>query len=84
MAGREWRIVAYGCGAGLWRCGVGLGFAGQHAAIELVDDARHVGLGLVIRGDAVVLVDRGGAGVVGGEGESQIVVILGEQGVEIG
>ena len=62
----------------------GFALAGDDAAIELVDDAGHVGAGLVIRRDAVILVNCGGTGVVGSEGEGDVVVITAEQFVEIG
>jgi len=62
----------------------GLGFAGEDAAVELVDDAGDVGAGFVVGGNAGVFVDGGGAGVVGGEGEGEIVVIVGEQSVDVG
>ena len=54
------------------------------AAIEFVDDAGYVGAGLAIGRDAVVFVHGGGTGVVGGEGDSNVVVITAEQFVEIG
>ena len=53
------------------------------AAIEFVDDAGYVGAGLAIGRDAVVFVDCGGTGVVGGEGDSNVVVITAEQFVEV-
>jgi hypothetical protein len=62
----------------------GLGLAGEDAAVELVDDAGDVGAGLAVGRDAVVLVDGGGAGVVGGESEGEVVVVVGEESVDVG
>ena len=58
--------------------------ARQNAAVELVDDARDVGLRLVVGGNSVVPGDSLGASIVGGQRESQVVAILGEQSVKIG
>ena len=73
-----------GCGGEAGMGFAGEGFSGEDAAIELVDDAGDVGAGFGVGGDAVVFVYCGGAGVVGGEGEGEIVVVMSEQGVEVG
>src|SRR5215469_10496211 len=57
--------------------------ARQNATIELVDDARDVEAGFAIRRDAVVLLHRGGAGVVRGQRKREIVMVSSEQLVEI-
>ena len=44
-----------------------LRLAGQDAAIEFVDDASDIGASFVVRRNAVILVDRIGAGVIGGQ-----------------
>ena len=49
-----------------------------------MDDAGDVSAGLVVGRDAVVLLDSGGAGVVGGQSEGQLVVVAGEEGIEVG
>ena len=66
-----------GAGGEGWICGA-------LAAIELADDAGDVGAGFGVGRDAVVAVDGGGAGVVGGDGEGDVVVVAGEELVEIG
>src|SRR5579862_215892 len=58
--------------------------AGRHAAVEFVDHARHVELGFAIGRDAMVLVYRGRSGVVGRQRQGEVVVVAGEQGVEVG
>jgi hypothetical protein len=62
----------------------GLGFAGEHAAVELVNHARHVSLCFVVGRDAVIAIDGERAGVVGREREGHVVVVAGEERVEIG
>ena len=57
---------------------------GQLAAVELEDDAGDVGASLAEGRDAVEAIDGGGAGVVGGEREGDVVVVAGEQVVEVG
>ena len=59
-------------------------FARQHAAVELVDHPRNVGVGLVIGRDTVVLVYCAGPGIVGGQRQRQVVVIAGQQRIQIG
>ena len=61
-----------------WRLG------GAFAAVEFADDAGDVGAGFGVGRDAVVAVDGGGAGVVGGDCEGDVVVVAGEELVEIG
>ena len=79
------RCAGLGCsGCGGWSVG-----QGELAAVELVEDAGDVGAGFAVGRDAVVAVDGGGAGVVGGEGESEAVgvvagVVAGEELVEVG
>ena len=63
---------------GLLELASGFALAGDDAAIELVDDAGHIGAGLMIRRDAVILVNCGGTGVVGSEGEGDVVVVAGK------
>ena len=78
-------------------CWVGRGFSALgcgcdccgFATIEFADDAGDVGAGFGEGRDAVIAVDRGGAGVVGGYGESWgifVVVSIGasEELVEVG
>ena len=53
----------------LWdggRCMSRLRFAGEDAAIELVDDASDIGASFAVRGNAVILVDGIRAGVISG------------------
>ena len=54
------------------------------AAVELMDHSRNIGLGLVVRRDAMILVNSGRASVVGRQRQRQIVVISGKQRVQIG
>jgi len=56
----------------------GFSLPGKHPAIELVDNTRNVSAGLVVRGDAVIFVDGGRTGVVGGKSERDVVVIAAE------
>lgn len=60
------------------------GFARQDAAIEFVNDAGHIGARFTVGWNSVVFINGGGAGVICGEGEREIVVIAGEQPIEIG
>ena len=53
----------------------GSALAGKHAAIELVDDAGHVRASLAVGRYPMVFVHGGGAGVVGGKRERDVVVI---------
>ena len=62
----------------------GVGFAGSNAAVEFVDDAGDIEARFAVRRDAVPAIDSGGAGVVGGEREGEIVVVALEQAVEVG
>ena len=70
--------------SGCLRMPAGAASGGEFAAIELADDAGDVSAGLGVGRDAVVAVDGGGAGVVGGEREGDVVVVAGEELVEIG
>jgi len=74
------RIEAAGGGAAL----AGQGFAGEDAAVELVDDARYVDAGFVVGRDAAVPIDGSRARVVGGESDGDVVVVAHEELVEIG
>jgi hypothetical protein len=64
------------CAGGVLEC--------ELAAFELVHDANDVGAGFAIGGDAMVAVDGGRASVVGGEREGEIVVVAGQELVEVG
>ena len=59
------------------------GEQGGFASVEFGDHAGDVGAGLAEGWDAVEAVDGGGAGVVGGEREGDVVVVAGEERVEI-
>src|ERR1700678_550282 len=73
------------CAAVRLVCGGGEGCrGGALAAIEFADAAGDVGAGLGVGRNAVVAVDCSGAGVVGGDGEGDVVVVAGEQLVEVG
>ena len=70
---------------GLGGCCCALGDGGLAlAAVELADDAGDVGAGFGEGRDAVVAVDGSWAGVVGGDGEADVVVVAGEELVEVG
>ena len=62
----------------------GLRLAGKDAAIELVNDACDVGAGFAVGRNAVILVHRVRACVIGGQRQSKVVVVAREQSVEIG
>src|ERR1700734_3821922 len=58
-------------------------FKGQLSALELIHDANDVGAGFAEGRDAMIAVDGGGTGVVGGEREGQTVrVVVGVVAVE--
>ena len=70
-----------GCGEGDggeegWAWAARCMFEGELAAFELVHDADDVGAGFGVGRDAVVAIDGGGAGVVGGEGEGEAVGVV--------
>lgn len=48
------------------------GSAGEHAAVEFMDDARHVGPGFRVRRDAAIAIYRLRAGVIGSQGQGEI------------
>lgn len=58
-------------------------FAGQDATIEFMDDARDVGVSFGVWRNAVVASDRVRAGVIGGQRHCEIIVIAGEERVEV-
>src|SRR6185437_7588293 len=48
------------------------GSAGEHAVVEFMDDARHVGPGFRVRRDAAIAIYRLRAGVIGSQGQGEI------------
>ena len=60
-----------------------LRLARQHPPVELVNHPRHVGPRLAIRRNAVVPVHRLRSGVIRSQRQRQIVVIAGQQFVQI-
>ena len=91
LAGRG-SLKSAGCGRGLFSLPeLASGFAVANsfalaiadAAIELVDDAGHVGPGLMVGRNAVIFVNGSGAGVVSGESQRDVVVIAPEKLIEV-
>ena len=54
------------------------------STVEFANHPGNVNLGLPIRRYAVVLVDRGRPGVIGSQGQGQMIVIPQEQSIQIG
>src|ERR1017187_2349221 len=68
-----------GCGDRLF----GLGFAGQHAAVELMNDAGNVSLRLAVGRNSMVFVNRLRTGVISSKRKGKVVVVAREQGIKI-
>src|SRR4051812_26012105 len=83
MSPRRPLIGLLRCARLTWKLRSAAGRRGKLAAVELADDASDIGAGLAIRRDAVVAVDGQRAGIVGGQGQRDVVAVAGQQSIEI-
>jgi len=84
--GRGNGLAGFGFGGfGLMNLGVtSQRLASQNSPVELMDHPSYVSARLMIRGNAVVLINGGWTGVVSGEGQRKVVVVAGEQRIKVG
>lgn len=71
----RWSPLRACCSLGV----AGLSFAGEHAVIEFVNYAGDVDARFAVGRDAVIFVDRFGAGIVSSQRKGEVIVVASEQ-----